>query len=161
MTKEPDIGARTARPLWLMALLAVVTGVVAYTLFSGGSLQKAMIPGWLEFDFAPRPPAAPAPLRPAASREFILGEWEVEQWSGSNAANTRLTYYADGTVKGWGTYAGLRTPWTGQWDFEKLSDDTFRLNATINGATMNSSFRIFDRDHIQNLDNNYMAVRVP
>jgi hypothetical protein len=161
--EKTDPGAQTIRPGWLMALLAAaVVGVAGYALYSGGALEKAAIPGWLEFDFSPKPATPPHPV---ASRDFILGQWEVEQAAGANAAGTRLTYYQDGTLKGWETRiangAGSRAPWSGTWSFEKLSDDTFRLRATINGAAFQPTFRIFDHDHIQNLDDNYIAVRVP
>ncbi len=163
MIEKPDPVAQTSQPGWLLALFAAaLVSVVGYALYSGGALQKASIPGWLEFDFSPKPAA---PARPVASRDFVLGEWEVEQAAGANAAGSRLTYYQDGSVKGWQTRivngAGLREPWDGTWEFEKLSDDTFRLSVTVNGERIGASFRIFDHDHIQNLDNNYVAVRLP
>jgi len=165
MAGEPDSNApkKTSAPGWLTALLVVaVVGVAGYALYSGGALEKASIPGWLEFQFSAKPGA---PARPVASRDFVLGQWEVEQTAGADAGGTRLTYYQDGTVKGWQTQfangAGLRQPWSGTWRFDKLSDDTFRLSALVNGAELQSTFRIFDRDHIQNLDNNYVAVRIP
>lgn len=163
MNDKPDIGAKMTPPGWVMALLVVgVVGVAVYALYSGGALEKAGIPGWLEFKFAQKPAA---PARPVASRDFVIGQWEVEQSAGANAGGTRLTYFSDGAVKGWETRfangAGYRAPWSGTWRFEKLSDDTFRLSAVINGAEVERTFRIFDQNHIQNLDDNYIAVRVP
>ena len=124
MAGEPDSNApkKTSAPGWLMALLVVaVVGVAGYALYSGGALEKASIPGWLEFQFSAKPGA---PARPVASRDFVLGQWEVEQTAGANAGGTRLIYYQDGTVKGWQTQfangAGLRQPWSGTWRFDRI-----------------------------------------
>lgn len=147
----------------MVLLVVLVIGVVGYVLYSGGALEKVSIPGWLEFDFSPKP-AAVSP-RPVASRDFMLGKWEVEQPMGGNSSGTSIIYNNDGTLTGWATVfvnnSGRRETWSGTWNFEKLSDDTFRLRATINGKAIKATFRIFDHDHIQNVDNNYMAVRVP
>ena len=162
MSQKPDTTERAERPTWVTALLIVVViGVVAYVLHAGGVLEKVSIPGWLEFDFS-KPAASP---RPVASRDFVLGKWEVEQPVGGNSSGTSITYNKDGTLTGWATVfdnnAGRREAWSGSWSFEKLSDDKFRLDAIINGIQRQATFRIFDQDHIQNVDNNYMAVRVP
>jgi hypothetical protein len=150
----------TARPGWLMGLLlVVVVGVVGYVLYSGGALEKISIPGWLEFDFSPKPAVQ---IHPVASRNFMLGKWEVEQPAG----DTSITYYKDGTLMGSETaFAGNlgdREPSSGTWSFKKLSDDTFRLSVLLNGKPpWEGTFRIFDQYHIHNVDTNYVAVRIP
>ena len=163
MPEKTDAPARAPTPPWLIALIALLAvGVIWFVLASGEVLDKASIPGWLELDFSTRP-AAP---RPVASRDFMLGKWEVDQPNGTDTSGTTITYDRDGTLSGWAMLfvngVGRREPWSGTWSFTRLSDDTFRLSAVIGGRPpILATFRIFDRDHIQNTDTNYVAVRIP
>ena len=162
-----------------------VLALVAYQVYSGVALKKIGFPG-MTFEFADKSAAAP-PLAanagsarmsvepadkstappPVASREFLVGHWEVEQNSGESSGNTSIEYFGDGTFSGKMTAfqgaKGVRVPASGQWQFEKLSTDTFRLRIWFSENNLKpwqGTFRIFDHDHIQNTDQNYVAVRV-
>jgi hypothetical protein len=56
---------------------------------------------------------------------------------------------------------GRRQPVSGTWDLAKLAKDQFKLELKFdNGTQWSGTFRILDRDHIHNLGENYVAVRV-
>jgi hypothetical protein len=99
------------------------------------------------------------------SREFMVGKWQVEQSDGNVAIGTTLVYRPNGTLEGqWERFDGAhgkREPWSGTWEFDKMSDKEFRLRAIINGQTFDAMFLALDRDRIQNETANYLAVRVP
>jgi len=152
-------------PKWMYAgVFALVSVVVIYAIVSGLILQKVGIPGLFELDFAS--PAQPQAV-PVASRDFVLGQWQLQinPAGGNVTMGTSITYYADGTLTGTGTQfvnnQGVQVPLSGTWTFEKLSDREFMLSATINGSFYQNRFVIFDANHIQNEDQNYVAVRVP
>lgn len=118
-----------------------------------------------------RPDAPPSP-RPAAepvaelSRDFVLGRWQVEQASGSYSGGTVIDYRDDGTFSGSATAfndkgEGMKVPVSGNWSFERLSSNGFRLGITFaDGSTQSSEFKVIDRNHIHNTQQNYIAVRV-
>jgi hypothetical protein len=57
--------------------------------------------------------------------------------------------------------SGVRQQINGSWDYKKLSKDQLRVTLSIDGGPQwNATFRILDHDHIHNLDENYVAVRV-
>jgi hypothetical protein len=149
---------------WDIALAVVLTfGVIFFVLNRGAVIEKLKVTGLLDVAFAPKPAAPP---RPVATRDFIVGRWEVDQQLAPNYfGGTSVVYYKDGTLKGWADRfvdnAGTREQWAGTWDIKVLADDQFQLKATLNGAPYEFTFRIFDKDHIQNVDNNYIAVRMP
>ncbi len=59
------------------------------------------------------------------------------------------------------TGTGQRQPVSGTWDLAKLAKDQFKLELKFdNGTQWSGTFRILDRDHIHNLGENYVAVRV-
>lgn len=149
-------------PAWLAALaLGLVAILTLITIFRGSVLDKASFGGVMDFSFS-RPAATPVPV---ASRDFVIGRWEVEQPSGERSSGTQLAYENDGTFSGWASAfngsTGIREHWTGTWSFEKLSDTSFRMTILMPGVTRQATFRIFDHDHIQNTGDNYVAVRVP
>jgi|SRR6266851_515763 len=99
-----------------------------------------------------------------ASRDFIIGRWQVEQASGEVSGGTVVDYEADGTFTGSMTSfvggIGQKERTSGRWDFEKLSRDRFRLKIRFeNQTTWLGTFKIIDQDHIHNIDQNYVAVR--
>ncbi len=151
---------------WVIALAVVLAfGVIFFVINRGAVIQKAKVIGLFDFAFAPKP-APLLPPRPVATRDFIVGRWEVDQQFDTNYfGGTSVVYYKDGTLKGWAdrfiNNAGSREQWAGTWDIKVLADDQFQLKATLNGAPYEFTFRIFDQNHIQNVDNNYVAVRLP
>jgi hypothetical protein len=110
---------------------------------------------------AAKNPAAPALI---ASNEFFLGRWRVDGGMGRNLRNV-VDYYPNGRFDGKQIEVsgnqGLETPGAGTWALEKLSDRTFRLRLVYdNGFIFVGTYRILDRNHIQNIDDNYVAERV-
>ena len=103
--------------------------------------------------------------KPMASRDFIIGRWQVELDSGEVSAGTVTNYHADGTFTGLATNfvggSGEKQRTSGRWKFEKLSSDTFRLTLWHDDeSTWLGTFKIIDQDHVHNIDQNYVAVRI-
>ncbi len=124
------------------------------------------IGGLFDIGFS-NPQTSPAPTIPTATRSFVLGQWQLQiNPEGTNIQNdSSIIYYDDGTLTGKfdeivGNQAVMQ-PVSGTWSFQKLSDHEFRLTATINGDDYQKRFRIFDANHIQNEDDNYVATRMP
>jgi hypothetical protein len=114
---------------------------------------------------SPSPPVDPAPRGAEASRDFIIGRWQVEQANGQFSSGTVMDFQADGTFTGSQTLfvngLGQRQDMAGSWNVEKLSKDTFRLEAQYqNGQTQMARFRVIDHNHIHNIDQNYISVRL-
>lgn len=56
---------------------------------------------------------------------------------------------------------GRKVPTSGEWAFEQLSKDSFRLRIFYSDQPSGQGiFKIFDQDHIQNIDLNDVALRV-
>ena len=70
-----------------------------------------------------------APL--VASRDFVLGRWRVEQSFGSASGANVVDYFSNGrfekTEMDVVGNQGQRITQSGTWEFEKLSDQAFRL----------------------------------
>jgi hypothetical protein len=120
-----------------------------------------------EIRLQPARPDAPPSSRPAAelSRDFVPGRWQVDQANGPYSGGTVIDYREDGTFSGSVTQfvngMGQKVPLEGEWSFEKLSANTFRLKATASdGSTRSGEFKVIDRDHIHNTQENYIAVRL-
>lgn len=100
-----------------------------------------------------------------ATRDFIVGRWQVEQAAGQVSGGTLMDYQADGTVTGSETQFsngfGQKIPIAGRWSFEARSVNTFRLSLELqNQPPWRGTFKIIDHNHIHNIDQNYVAVRV-
>jgi hypothetical protein len=117
-----------------------------------------------------RPDAPPSP-RPAAepvaelSRDFVPGRWQVDQSSGPYSGGTVIDYRDDGSFSGsmsqFVNGMGQKVPVQGNWSFERLSSNTFRLGFTFSdGSTQSGEFKVIDRNHIHNTRENYIAVRM-
>jgi len=162
---ETDSRKPAGMPAWALGcVLLLLAAVIGYSLLTGGVVQKLSMPGGFDLELAHNAPAPAAP-RPVASRSFVLGRWEVEQNSDPVTAGTSLRYDEDGTLSGHASTFnggdGRREEWHGTWSFEKINDEEFRLHDDINGQHVDARFRIFDMNHIQNEDQNYVAVRIP
>ncbi len=150
----------------LGCVFALVLVVVGVALYSGGALSKVSIPGLFDAEFTQKQAAA-AGSAPVASRDFILGQWQLQvtPGGGSFSSGTTITYADDGTFSGtqvsFNNNQGEREPVSGTWTLQKISDQQFILNAVINGQPWSGHFKIFDANHIENEDQNYVAVRVP
>lgn len=100
-----------------------------------------------------------------ATRDFVLGRWQVEQAAGQASSGTVMDFQADGTVTGSATQFingfGRKVPLAGRWSFEALSANTFRMALELqNQPQQQATFKIIDHNHIHNIDQNYVAVRV-
>ena len=76
-----------------------------------------------------------------------------------------VDYFSTAGSKEWRwTFArghGQRIPSSGTWEFESLSTQVFRLILRYdNGVVWASKFKVIDRNHIHNIDMNYVAERV-
>lgn len=110
-------------------------------------------------------PQKPEPTpSPEVSRDFMIGRWKVEQAAGEVSGGTVMDYDDDGTFSGTMTTfvggVGERQQRAGEWNFQKLTKDTFRLKLRFDDeAPWVGTFKIIDHDHIHNIDQNYIATR--
>lgn len=173
-------------PSNLIAFVALaLLALVAWQIYSGVTLKKVGVPGVFEVELSDKPSAVAAPAassaqaasvalsnppsqpapRPALSRESFGGRWRVDQTIGGASAESVIDYNNDGTFNGWMTQFnggfGQRVPVQGRWNVDILNGDTFRLTVVYaNFARQQATFKVLDDDHIQNIDQNYVAVRV-
>jgi hypothetical protein len=103
---------------------------------------------------------------PDLLRTFFVGRWAVEQRSGANSGGSVIEYNGDGRFNGEQTgfngSFGMKQPISGDWTVEPTGSGSFRLTLIYDNGQpdFNGTFKIFDRDHIQNVDANYIASRV-
>lgn len=109
----------------------------------------------------------PQPQPPSLTRDFFAGRWEVEQNFANVSGGTMIDYGADGTFTGYLTTfvngIGQKQAATGRWDFTKLSQDTFQVKLHISSPQSRlwvGTFRVIDENHIHNIDDNYVAIRI-
>ena len=100
-----------------------------------------------------------------ASREFIVGRWQVEQVVAGGEGGSFVDYGDDGKFTGkqevFVNGNGGRQPVGGTWHFGKLAKDQFRMDWCLTMAgSGTATFRILDHEHIHNLGENYVAIRV-
>jgi hypothetical protein len=94
-----------------------------------------------------------------------IGRWEVEQKIIGTEGGSYVDYSEDGKFTGrqeaFVNGQGERRQVNGSWSYAKTAKDQFRLDLTFdNGQQWKGTFRILDHDHIHNLDENYVAIRV-
>ena len=112
-------------------------------------------------------PAVPAATQPAEEpiNDFFVGRWRVDQEIGDVSGGNVVDYDKNGRFSGKDIVVagteGRKIYESGTWEVVKLSAKTFRLTLRFdNGTQWTSAFRILDHDHIQNIDENYVAERV-
>ena len=115
--------------------------------------------------------AAKPETKPDASREFMIGRWQVEQVIGvvnngtivATNGGSDMIYQADGKFIG---SQFINDPeqkmlQSGRWDHAKLSQDTFRLKIHFDNQNLwQGVFQIVNQDRIHNIEQNYDAIRV-
>ncbi len=170
------IGAAAQSNLGMLALFAIALAVLAYLFFARAS-EKARIGifvlmfcgvagfGAAMFDTHTAANSNAEKPTPTASRDFVVGRWQVEQALGQISGGTVIDYQDDGMFVGSMTQfvggTGQKIPTRGIWKFEKLSPETFQLKVQFeNSGLWQGTFRILDENHIHNIDENYIAVRV-
>jgi hypothetical protein len=123
-------------------------------------------PWWYKEFFIREPISEPTSSSPSVvSRDFFVGQWQVQQAIGQFSGGTVIDYLSDGRFEGEGTEfiggVGSKVRLTGYWQFSKLSEQEFILMIWFdNGSKWQGKFRIIDQDHIHNIDQNYVAVRL-
>jgi len=170
------IGAAAQSNLGILALFAIALSGLAYVFFARAS-ERARIGIFVLLFFGvsafgaaimqsrDTPDAKAGSRLPELSADFFVGRWQVDQAQGQASAGTIINYRANGRFDGTMTQfvgdAGQRAATSGQWDFEKLSTDSFLLKLEFdNSERWQGTFRVLDANRIHNIDANYVAVRV-
>jgi hypothetical protein len=135
--------------------------MVIFLVLTFGSLAAGLV-AWNRVHDGPAVAAAPAI---EASREFMIGRWEVQQKIGELEGGTYMDYLENGRVEGvedeFVQGRGERHKVHGTWEATRIAKDKFSLTINLEGAdAWQGNFRIIDRDHIHNTTENYEAVRV-
>jgi hypothetical protein len=166
------IKAAASSPLGILSLMCLIIGIVSLGLFRKAPVWAKLIvfvlllAGVFGFGASVVHQQNPQPEGPPeASRDFVVGRWQVEQTMAGAEGGTFVDYASDGRFTGkleaFVNGAGRREPVSGTWDLAKLAKDQFKLELKFDsGNRWNGTFRILDRDHIHNLNENYVAVRV-
>ena len=170
---NPDIiKAAASSPLGILSLMCLIIGIVSLGLFRNAPVWAKLIVfiflfvGVCGFGASIVRQQNPQPtIAPEASREFVIGRWQVEQAVAGAEGGSFVDYADDGRFIGkqevFVNGTGRRQPVSGTWDLAKLAKDQFKLELKFdNGTQWSGTFRILDRDHIHNLGENYVAVRV-
>ncbi len=102
---------------------------------------------------------------PEASRDFFIGRWQVQQTLGQMSGETVGNYLNNGIFEIEETLflngQGRRVKSTGNWEFNELSKQSFHLRLMFNdGRQWQGKFKLIDQNHIQNTDQNYIAIRI-
>ena len=165
------IKAAAASPLGILSLMCLIIGVVSLGLFRKAPVWAKLLvfvflfAGVIGFGATVVRRQNPQPRTADASREFVIGRWQVEQRIIGTEGGSFVDYDEDGKFTGrqetFINGQGVRQQVSGSWTFAKVAKDQFRLGVTYdNGQQWKGTFRILDHDHIHNLDENYVAVRV-
>ena len=163
MSNSQHSNQKTKRSWWA-TLPGILTGTAAVITALGTLI--AALSGMLKSG-----PSSSKLASLEASRDFVVGRWQVEQTVGlvtgesvrSVSGGSEVTYQDDGKFIG-----SLRINETGQkrlvaghWDFARLSKDTFRLKVQFDDQTIwLGVFQIVDQDRIHNIEQNYDALRM-
>jgi hypothetical protein len=131
------------------------------------------VPWWWDkiFPPGPTPPPTiivdPSPSSPLAlvSRNFFIGRWQVQQAFGQISGQTVIDYFNDGSFESEETQfingQGQKVKSMGRWEFNELSAQSFSLRLEFNdGRQWQGKFKIIDQNRIQNIDQNYIAIRI-
>src|ERR1039457_450181 len=158
--QKPHHPNQKAKRSWWKTLPGILTATAAFITALGtliASLSGMVHPG--------------RPAAPEASRDFMVGRWQVEQTIGlvgaegvrSVSGGTEVTYQEDGKFIGseFINETGQKNLYAGHWDFTRLSKDTFRLKVAFdNQSIWEGVFQIVDWDRIHNIEANYDSHRV-
>lgn len=165
------IKAAATSTLGLLSLMCLIVGIVSLGLFRSSPTWAKLfvfvllLGGVVGFGAAVLRQQNPQPAAPEASRKFVVGRWQVEQAIAGAEGGSFVDYDENGRFSGkqetFVNGQGIRRPVSGTWQFAQSGKDQFQLNLTFDsGEQWTGMFRILDRDHIHNLDQNYVAVRV-
>lgn len=165
------IKAAASSPLGTLSLMCLILGAIALAFFKRSQVRVRIIVftllfvGVAGFGYSLMNKKTPEPI-PEATREFAIGRWQVEQKVGDLEGGSYIDYNVDGSFSGklqqFYQGQGRRVPVHGQWFLDKLSKDEFRVSWKFDdGSQSQAVFKILDRNRVQNIDENYVSVRVP
>ncbi|HWQ94087.1 MAG TPA: hypothetical protein VN418_01105 [Gammaproteobacteria bacterium] len=165
------IRAAASSSLGTLSLMCLILGIVALTFFRSAPVRAKVLVfallliGVAGFGYAVLNQRSPSPT-PEATRQFVIGRWQVEQKIAGIEGGSFIDYLEDGSFSGrqeaFIEGRGGREQVSGSWDFTKLARDQFRMTLNYdNGNQWRGTFRILGHDRIHNIDENYVAVRVP
>lgn len=168
------IKAAASSPLGTLSLMCLILGVVALAFFKNApTIAKVIVFAILLIGVAgfgsavlnQQSPQLPIPV-PEATPEFVTGRWQVEQKIAGFEGGSFIDYSEDGSFSGrqeaFIQGQGGRVQVSGAWEFTRLGKDKFRIMLNFdNGIQWQGTFRILSNDRIHNIDENYVAVRVP
>jgi len=165
------IKAAASSPLGTLSLMCLILGIVALAFFKNAPILAKIIVfallliGVAGFGSAILNQQSPSQI-PETTRQFVIGRWQVELKAGDFEGGSFIDYLEDGSFSGmrqsFKEGRGERLPVSGAWNFTKLAKDQFRM--TLNFDTdgqWRGNFRILDYNRIHNINENYVAVRVP
>ena len=165
------IKAAASSPLGVFSLMCLILGVIALAFFKKAQeWVRVLVFTMLLFGVGGLANAfisqeSPDKM-PEITRDFIIGRWQVEQKVGDLEGGSFIDYHQDGSFSGveqqFFQGQGLRQQIYGQWDFVKLNKEEFRLILLYeNGFQVQAMFKIIDSNRVQNIEENYVSVRVP
>ena len=165
------IKAAASSVLGVLSLMCLILGAIAMAFFKKSQEQVRMTVfallffGVAGFGYSLMQQNA-TEKPPEVTREFIVGRWLVEQKFGDVEGGSYIVYNDDGSFKGMTEYfyqgSGKRIPVGGQWRMVQLSKDEFRITLKYDaGNQYQAVFKIIDKNRVQNVDENYLAVRTP
>lgn len=167
------IKAAAASQLGVLSLMSLILGAIALTFF-----QKAETPvriivfmllfgGVTGFGYAMMNQNQNQKTTLKVDTDFVVGRWRVDQKVGDRQGGSFIDYNTDGGFSGsqeefTAEGQGFRKAVSGKWNLRKLSDEEFEMILTFeDGLQHTMRFRVLDRDHVHNLNENYVSVRVP
>ncbi|MSN25312.1 MAG: hypothetical protein GJV46_05510 [Geobacter sp.] len=165
------IKAAASSPLGTLSLMCLILGFLAMAFFKNAPVRAKILVfallliGVAGFGYSILNQKT-ADKVPEATRQYVIGRWQVEQKIAGMEGGTYIDYLDNGSFSGRQEAfiggQGQRVPVSGTWDFEKLATDRFHLGLVFsNGVQWRGTFRILSKDQIHNIDENYDAVRVP
>lgn len=165
------IKAAASSSLGILSLMCLILGIIALAFFRRAPVRARMIIfallliGVAGFGYAILNQRSPSPI-PEATRQFVVGRWQTEQKAVGIEGGSCIDYLEDGTFSGrqqaFKDGKGQRGQVNGSWDFAKLSKDEFRMTLNFdNGNRWQGTFKILGLDRIENIDDNYISVRIP
>jgi hypothetical protein len=170
---DPEPEAKSPLPPNVTLILAIgILALLGYQVYNGLVFQEI---GFGPFviklgtrasqpseNGAPAPGQSPAPeaQKPLSTREFFVGRWRWQSESEPSSSDEK--FFENGVFTGSLENLGLARPISGHWNLTTLDNNMFRLTMNYrDGTQWQRNFMILDqKNHIQNIDQNYVAVRV-
>ena len=142
--------------------ITVISLVLAFGFFLLGVVAWAR---------SPFPPILPPPFsvsepgEPTATREFLIGRWDLQPKAGETESGAYMDYLENGRCEIFmGQFFRPDAPspkLQGSWEIQVVSRDKLYLEVNFdNGQSWRGYFKLFAQDRIRNMTDDYEAVRV-